>query len=249
MKKMFGLPIDLETISSNNDKINIDMSKLSFPCDEDKQIRSSLIFLRNTGVKVDLYFENCSYEEKSKFLMIYLNDKIVIDIPELSVSWIKILSYGYLNIDFPSILNDDEIKKFNEENKDFIFEIHRFMVSLPLCAINYFANKSERGDIDINEYESTDYDGINMKNFIHLFDYEEFLFLVQNIMDIDPIFYNKYFYFNENYNPYIEIFLNKMPYLNILNIMLDVNEESQQEFIDGIKNILDNLGNESMEDK
>ena len=63
----------------------VDVSNPIFPgIEQDKQLRTTLVFLRNTGFDVELDFSGCSYEEKRDYLLLYLKDKIDVKYKEFS---------------------------------------------------------------------------------------------------------------------------------------------------------------------
>jgi hypothetical protein len=75
-----GLPYKLEEITEISETgAAVDMSDVNFPgIDDDKQIATALIFLRNTGFKnVSLDFSKCDYETKCKYLTEYLTSEIL----------------------------------------------------------------------------------------------------------------------------------------------------------------------------
>ena len=68
------IPYDIEKIEKIRDcGAIVDVSAPEFPgIEKDKQLRTTLVFLRNTGFDVKLDFTKCTYEEKRTYLLLYL---------------------------------------------------------------------------------------------------------------------------------------------------------------------------------
>lgn len=237
---IYSLPIDFSKLPLEEDDI-IDMSMPNFPVDDNNQNKAALLFIRNTGIKSKFDFSKCNFESKSEFLNLYLKGTMMnINVPELTETWISILTCGYFDINIKSILTDDEIIKFKENNKSFIFELHRFLISIPLCAMSLLNMKTGNFDIklDMRDFEKSDFKEFNYHAFSHLFDYKEIIMLSQVIENITPVFYEYYFDFNnQDLSSFINKLINKYPYLSILNIMTN-GDEIKNMFISGISDML-----------
>lgn len=238
----YSLPINLNKIDLlSKENSVIDMSLLNFKCDIGKQKRSSFLFIRNTNIDIPITFQNCSYEDKEEFLLMYMFGDINVNLDILVSTWLKILLSKVDNRPYLlSIFDDDEIERFCENNKEIINEIYQFIISIPLCSINFYLgyNKIET-DISINEFETTDYDKINIKNFIKLIYHDEFLLLITHMENIKPLYYIKYF--NMDNNILLKELLKKLPFLNILNILINPNfEEVHTKFINKLSDLSNN---------
>lgn len=230
---MYTLPIELGEFKSINNDAVVDMSVLNFPTSPKIQKRSSLIFIRNTNLKAHFNFNNCSYEDKEEFLLIYMKGNIDVEIPEILTTWIKILGKPYVNTEIHSFMTDDEIDRFCASNSEFVFEMRRLSISIPLCSIDYYNRR--KGNIYENNMPVTKYNGIYMINYIRLLDYDEFIWLIQYINDIEPVFYD--FYFNQ-YNPFFDKIIKKFPYLNMINVMLSNNPDVTDNLTDALSKFL-----------
>lgn len=262
MNKMIGLPIeDFDTTEITPENTIIDMNKLNFPVDIDKQNDAALLYIRNTGINATFSFDNCSYETKSWFLIRFLKKKnFELNMKSLVDTWIHIIANGYFNfndLSHKSILDIEEINKFNEENKDYIFEIRRFIVSLPLVSINYFKNyitdnylnEVDISEFDCSQYEKSSFNMINMSAFIYILKDPSIITLQQVLSDhIEPIWYTEYFDNNDN-NAYFSDLINSFPYLNILNLFTPDNEMIRELFIDKMNNYLNSQIKTSNEDE
>ena len=145
MKNTITIPND-QNVLSTTDELVIDMSDLRFNCDTDKKKFYAFIYIRNTGLKAQLNFEKCSFEDKEEYLMMFMKSNIEIKCPILASTWIEIISFDDSEIYLPSILDSNEIRKFINNNREFVNNIHQFINSLPIYAIYKF-KKNRRSRI------------------------------------------------------------------------------------------------------
>jgi len=219
--KFCSLPIDMSLVESiTPENTIVDFSSLDFPCPADKQKRSAFLFLRNTNLKATFMFVGCTYEDKAEYMMMYYSGNIAVHIPELDLEWLFILlrrAYGYQPC---KIFTEEEADRFISENKDFIDEVLRLIVSLPLCSIQYFLSDKENisTDITMDSFPKSDWDKLNLNNFIHLLDFEDILTLINPVDGFQPTFYSNYFYTRGN--PYIGKMIAGLPFLGLLNAMM-----------------------------
>ena len=114
--------------TEDQSQYSVDVSKIDFGEDEDN-IESSFVYMRNLQITMPLDFSNISYEEKSKWLLKYLTlGSFFINISILSETWLTILANDDMNIQ--CFFSDNEILKFRDENKELIDDIITFLVSL-----------------------------------------------------------------------------------------------------------------------
>lgn len=232
------LPIGLEDIDQIRNRHNIlDMSKLNFPVEDVHKIRAAFIFMRNANFYPDLDFSNCSFLDKERALLIYIQDNIEIHSTILSDTWIQILLSKYdIPLSFNSIFIKEEIDEFIKRNNVFMHELYWFINSIPLCAI--LANKNKL-NIDLSEIPVTSYDKIKLINFHNLCDYDEFTLLITPDSNMKPMIYSKIFH---NNNRYLNKMIHQLPYLNMMTAMLSSSEQ-QQDIINAFNNLLDNKEN------
>lgn len=234
------LPID-DMESIDNDFI-IDMSELKFPVSSDAQVRASLLYLRNTGISPSGYdFSLCSYESKSEFLMLIIkNMRYNVNIGPLITTWIKIISTGVIDVHLDSILSDEEINKFRIENRLFIDELCKFLISVPLCAMNLY-NSSGNNNINLDEFKHNDFNDFNPYTIMKLLEYDECVTVSRLIDGIIPEYYDLYFNTNNECIPgFINSIINKFPYLSLLNIIMNDSTDVVEKFINGISEFLNN---------
>lgn len=239
---IYTLPIHRDTEFLRNISIEnttIDMSKFGFNLPKDKTKRASFIYIRNSCINPLYDFHNCSFEDKSEFLLLFLNNNINVTISELASTWVEILlryKFNTQDIKNLSIFDINEIDKFILNNKEFIDEIYNLIISIPICAIQYYGKSNNHLEISLNNIKHTDYDKINLFNFIQLMDYDDFILLIQSDEKFKPKYYKKYF--DDIDNPYLGILLKKLPFLDILNVMLTTDEEIQDQFLNNIQKVL-----------
>ena len=247
--KVYQLPINENELKDINKEIFVNMSNINFDDNDISKQQKAFIYIRNMNLH-NLIFTDCNFEEKEKYLLLYLEYNINIDIDILNKTWLKILSYNLIDIECESILNNDEICKFIKNNTEFINEIKQFIISIPICSMNYFFVLKSIKDENIDnqkynlEYECTDYDRLNMYNFKNLFRYNEFIYILMNITEPNqPLFYNKYFFYNKHFinNPFLSDLINKFPYLSLMELMFN-GQNFQNIFIENLNNFL-NGGN------
>lgn len=243
----YVLPINMDDVKDDNDII-IDMSKTNFPIDKDKQKISCFLFIRNTGLTAKYDFSDCDYKDKEEFLIQFMfHRNINVGIKELLDTWVCILTTGYTNIrHLSSILNEDEINLFIKNNIEYVHELYRFFVSIPLCSMSFYLKSAKMDSaISMGDFQSSDYYGFNVYSLNQLFNYNEIILLTQMIDNIAPVYYYKYFDIDDNRSSLRDTLFNKFPYLNMMNLIMPGNNEN----IDAFKNELENLLNKMMEEK
>lgn len=224
-----NLPYKLEDMSaiSENGAI-VDMSCPNFPgVLDNKQIYTSLIFLRNTDFDVSLDFSSCSYLQKKKYLLLYIKDGIECRYEELSDAWIEILLYAsQIEFKTQSFMNHKEIAEFILDNKEYIDEILRFIASIPLYAMNRFAlNGAAYNTDEFNKSENTDISN----NIVHLFKYSAFMDVFEYASQVyEPVFYEKIFTMDNN-----EFFFKmlELPFMKLLLCLARMSEEEITQFM------------------
>jgi hypothetical protein len=237
MKKLITIPNNLD-ILENEDEFSIDMSDLKFDCPDNKKKFYAFIFIRNTGIKDNLNFENCSFEDKEEYLMMFLTYNIEVKCSLLASTWIEILSFGTTELCLPSILSKVEIEKFINRNREFVDNVHRFINSLPIYSI-YTFNNSTNSNMDISEFKSTDNDDIKLANFYQLTEIDSFILLLTHapLYEHRPVFYTRIFSNRENSYEFVRIMKN-LPFINILNAMFS-STECQNDILDNINTYLE----------
>lgn len=201
-----GLPYKMEEMDDicNNGAI-VDMSSIKFPgIDESDQVRTSFVFLRNTGFdNVTLDFSTTSYDIKSNFVKEFITSDIVIEYKGLAATLINLLSH-MSNLPFRennSIFNENELNKFVKENKELLSEVLQILVSLPLYAMNRLSLKDKLYSMD--DVEHTD-KFIVKNNLKHLFGYNAIPFIISSHQEIKPLYYD--LLFREDNNELFEAF-------------------------------------------
>lgn len=235
--KTYGLPVNSQLLKND---VVFDMSKLNFPVDNNKQIRSALLYLRNTGFKPSKFdFTSCSYSSKSEFLILLMrNNRLNVDIKPLVTTWIKILSVGVIDIQLESILSEYELLMFIDTNKNLVDELRKLLVSIPLCAMCIY-NSSGTNNINMNDFKINNFNDFNPYTIINLLEYDECTTIVRLINDIIPEYYK--FYFdpnNECMHGFINLIINKFPYLSLLNIIMSDDNSIVEKFINGMSELL-----------
>ena len=136
----------MEEIST--DGAVVDMSALEFPgISKDNQQRVALIFLRNTGFNVNLDFKKCSYEEKARFVRLFIESGIECSNAEFPDTWLTILKRyvkGEKDVNF-SFFTDAELERFVETEQEIIDKVVTVIYSLPVFLL-------ERINIENGEY-------------------------------------------------------------------------------------------------
>lgn len=228
------LPIDLKLFENLNiSNIPIDMSDLRFPCIDENKVRHAYIFLRNINMNLKLDFDNCLYNRKEEFILMYLNGNINLNLPIMINTWIDILTSQYMDIPVSGILSKEEIELFISRNNDFISEVNKLIASLVVLSVYQYSKSNASGANMIefdNEFEESDYNKINFHNLSFLTSHEYFGFLFQN-SKYKPRFYSKYFMGTDQIA--ITRINNNLPILSLLSIYFSP-QSIQDDFIDKI---------------
>ncbi|WP_312339106.1 hypothetical protein [Anaerospora hongkongensis] len=213
---------EMELIQTNG--AVVDMSDLNFiSIIAELQKKTSLVFLKNTGFSVTLDFSNCSYEDKAEYLMLYLTEDLSVSNKEFSSTWVKILNSCLgISTDKYSILSDEEIKRFKDENLDFLTEVYQLIISLPLYAMYRFFLNDEV--YDMSEFKKADKNPIKC-NLYKLIEHDEFLFLYGIPVNIEPLFYTQIFTVENN-----ELFtvIQRLPFMDVLYGLSATSKEEWQ---------------------
>lgn len=205
------IPYDIEKIEEIRDHgAIVDVSNPQFPgIDNDKQLRTTLVFLRNTGFDVKLDFSACTYEEKRAYLLLYLQEKIEIKYKEFSDTWTKVIleSLGFEN-NRPSILTKDEQALFIKENHEYISHIVTFIYSLTLFAMYRYSLNGHAYDME--SFRKTEADDIG-NNICFILEAPEIILVYS--ADKEPVFFSKNFTVENN-----ALFdaLQKLPFMSLL---------------------------------
>lgn len=221
------------TSINESDELVVDMSDIGdFPVPIDKQKLASFIFIRNSGIKMKLDFSKCSYEDKDEFLMLWMTSGIEVKSEELAISWIEIL-HNSDAINKYSILDENEIKKFNSNHSEFISVIREFINSLPLYAISTFHEEDKEG-FDLSEFDVSEEDNISMCNFYQLTQFPSFNLLLEE--NAQPKYFKNIFNNFDNAF-YLSKIMDNLPYIDFMLIMFG-SPELQQEFINNLNDSL-----------
>ena len=139
----------------DHSKYLVDVSKIDFGEDEDN-IESSFIYMRNLQLNMPLDFSKVSYDDKAKWILQYLNlGNYCINIPTLSETILTILADDDLQLQ--CIFSADEIKKFRNEYKNIVDELLTFIVSLDEIIFLLVVNKeNEHLDYNPNDFNIID---------------------------------------------------------------------------------------------
>lgn len=205
------IPYQIEKIEEIRERgAIVDLSNPMFPgIEKDKQLRTTLVFLRNTGFEVELDFTLCTYEEKRDYLLLYLKEKIEVKYKEFSDTWVKIImeAIGIEN-DRPSILTEDEMARFLEENKEYISKVINFIYSLTLYAMDRYSLSNQA--YNMKSFNTTDVDDIG-SNICYVLVAPEIIMVYS--IDDEPMFYTKLFTIENN-----KLFdaVQRLPFMSLL---------------------------------
>ena len=205
------IPYNIELIEEikENGAI-VDLSSPDFPgIAPDKQLRTTLVFLRNTGFEVRLDFSKCSYKEKRDYLILYLKEKIEIKNREFADSWYKILmEKSGFSCEEECILSDEELVRFISEEADYIDHVINFIYSLPLYAMKRYTLEDKAYNMDsFDESAANDISD----NICFVLEHPDILCLYMHTEK--PMFYTKIFTIENN-----KLFdaIQSLPFMSIL---------------------------------
>lgn len=205
------IPYDIEKIEEIRDHgAIVDVSNPQFPgIDNDRQLRTTLVFLRNTGFDVKLDFSNCTYGEKRAYLLLYLQEKIEIKYKEFSDTWTKVIleSLGFES-NRPSILTKEEQSLFIKENHEYISHVVTFIYSLILYAMYRYSLNNHAYNME--GFRKTEADDIS-NNICFVLESPEIILVYS--ADKKPVFFSKIFTVENN-----ALFdaLQKLPFMSLL---------------------------------
>ena len=133
------LPYDFNAIDNiaKNGAI-VDMSLCKFNEDIEKNAKTSLVYLKNTGFKnVQLDFSNANTQFKFCMIKQYVQSCQEFYCNEIVMTWKSIIAkhVNFKDIVYECILNEDEIDEFMKLNICLVSSICKVMKSLPLFLI------------------------------------------------------------------------------------------------------------------
>ena len=96
-----------------------------------------------------------------------------------------------------------------------------------MFSVFYYMEKSNSSGYIDNNISNCEFDEINLINFINIVD-DKFIYLINNNATIEPAYYSNIVKSNSYF---VNMILNKLPYLNILNMFFS-NDDTQDSFID-----------------
>lgn len=241
MKILTNLPYDFNIMNEIKEKgAIVDMSNINYPgINSEDNIRISYIYLRNTNFDVDLDFSKCEYSFKEAFIKFYLEGDIIYNIKEINSTLIKILGiHAHEYFEIKSILDDNEIKTFIENNQPFLTKVSTFIYSLPLYPISRLDFEDTTLDLKDVKHEK----GIAINNNIcNLIKENLFIELFNDEIQTEAIFYDDIF--TENNNELFETLGIYTPFNTLLYGMNQPEEWTQ--FVDGLEEFIkDNLNHE-----
>lgn len=189
-----GLPYDMQSMEDiEKEGAIVDLSKINFPSiEKEKQAKTALIFLRNTGFEnIKLDMSHCTEEQKFDILDEYITSGIKVELKELVDAWCEIILYDVKNIKLNKYFKNKEYKKFINKERDIVDELELILVSIPLFVMN------KASFIDINDIDKT------TKKLVG----ENYVFLLNNIYIQDiicsinkkPVFFKDIFSDNNMY--------------------------------------------------
>lgn len=205
------IPYDIEKIEEIRDcGAIVDVSAPDFPgIEKDKQLRTTLVFLRNTGFDVKLDFTKCTYEEKRTYLLLYLQEKIEVKYKEFSDTWTSIIlqSLGFVN-NKSSILTKEEQSLFIKENNEYISHVVTFLYSLTLYAMYRYSLNGHAYNME--GFRKTETEDIS-SNICSVLEAPEIILVYS--LDNEPVFFSKIFTVENN-----KLFdaIQKLPFMSLL---------------------------------
>lgn len=250
ISNMIGLPIDDVSIidSMTPDNTIIDMNNLSFPADKDKQNNAALIYIRNMNITASFCFDKCDYETRAWYVLSYMTKiNLEIDMKCLTETWICILAKGYIDIKLlgcQCIFSDDELEKFCNDNAEYIYELRRFLISIPLVSMDFFRNDLiskgndtvDLDELDVSVYPKTSFAGLNISGYVNIIKCPVTLTVQQAITDIEPVWYTHYF--DQKMNNYYGFLISSFPYIDMYNMLMPGNDAIRETFIEELDKML-----------
>ena len=206
-----GLPYkieEMEQIQANG--AEIDMSDINFPVEGEKT-RITFIYLRNTDFNnITFDFSNTSYEDKKDFLISYMTGDITYKIQELIDTWqVIVCNYKNFNYNIKSILTNEEIQKFIEENISLVEEVVRFLESLLIAVISRLEFEDGSIKMDVEEIEDVSFN----KNIYNLIT-KDFIFAISMFEpSFKPAMYKSHFYMEND--ELFDILTKETPYVSL----------------------------------
>lgn len=192
-----GLPYSDDLISKVYEEgAVVDMSDISFPTIKTvyDNMKAAIIYLRNTGYKVQLDFSKMSFEQKSALLKAYLDSKVKYDIPELDDTWIKIF-YACAHFDINlenAILNELELNCFIATEREYLLKWANFIISLPIYLVLRLDVKMDTDNLETSDEE------LNVVNFLNVIKHQDFDSLMIMSGGKAPTNYTKIFTLENN---------------------------------------------------
>lgn len=183
-----GLPYDMQLMDDiEKNGAVVDLSKIDFPSiEKEKQSKTALIFLRNTGFdNIRLDMSKCTEVQKFDILDEYMTSGIKVKLKEFVDAWCEILLYDTQKIKLRKYFNDNEYGDFIKQERNIIDELESIIVSIPLFIMN------KASFIDMGPIKKVTKKEVG-ENYVFLMDNEH----IQDIMcsiQKEPVFYKDIF--------------------------------------------------------
>lgn len=213
-----GLPYDINLMIERiqNEGAIIDVSQIKFPnvTSIDAQVRTTLIYLRNTNFpNTELDFSKVEQNQFESWLVGYITSDITYSVPELNEMWLCVLGYYLTNINYSDYINNDTLNNIVENNKELIDQLIDFYNSLLLYVLKRLTNENIIDFSDVKHKQDVLFKA-NAYNLLYLTNLND----VVDVIDREPVFFDSLF--TDTNNDLFNMVVQHTPYTALLYGMM-----------------------------
>lgn len=213
-----GLPYDINLMIERiqNEGAIIDVSQIKFPnvTSIDAQVRTTLIYLRNTNFpNTELDFSKVEQDQFENWLVGYITSDITYSVPELNEMWLCVLGYYLTNVNYSDYINNDTLNNIVENNKELIDQLIDFYNSLLLYVLKRLTNENIIDFSDVKHQQDVLFKA-NAYNLLYLTNLND----VVDVIDREPVFFDSLF--TDTNNDLFNMVVQHTPYTALLYGMM-----------------------------
>ena len=229
-----GLPYDINLMIERiqNEGAIIDVSQINFPnvTSIDQQVRTTLIYLRNTSFpNTELDFNKVPQEQFESWAIGYITSDIHYSVSELNEMWLYILGYYLTNQNFSDYMTNETLDQIINNNKALVDQLVDFYNSLLLYVLKRLSDENIIDFSDV-KHESQTLFSANAYNLLYLTNFNDLL----DLIDRQPVFFDNLF--TDTNNDLFSMIVEHTPYTALLYGM--INDQSRfKQLIDQLETV------------
>lgn len=232
-----GLPYDINLMIERiqNEGAIIDVSQINFPnaTSIDQQIRTTLIYLRNTNFpNTELDFSKVPQDQFEHWAIGYITSDIKHSVSELNEMWLYILGYYLTGQNFSDFMTNETLDQIINNNKTLIDQLIDFYNSLLLYVLKRLSDEDIIDFSDV-KHQSEQLFSANAYNLLYLTNFSDMTDLIER----EPVFFDSLF--TDTNNDLFSMIVEHTSYTALLYGMINDQDKFKQ-MVDSFKQLVEN---------